>query len=179
MKKNFILIALLGLVVTSCDKNFEPINRGQDIGGVNTGENNENNSNNDVYWGDNAAYHLWFNLLDKSGNNIIEQKEDAIYEIEIIYDGVKYKYDDKADTRASSFKPLAIRRAPLSSSTFGFGDFAAGSQSVFTITFKDNKWDVEQQSKLNPQDKNGELIYNVKINDVEQHSKGTFDLIIE
>ena len=184
MRKMFMLIALLGLAMTSCDKNFEPIGDTQKGGsGISTGENNENNSDaeDETYWGDNAAYHLWFNLLDESGKNVLAQDEGAIYEIEITYDGVQYKYEGETRTRAASFYPMAIRTSALSKGTFGFGDFAVNSESMFTITFRDNKWIVEQQSELNPQDINGELIFSVKINDVMQDNKhaGPFELIIE
>lgn len=179
-----LLLSLLGLGLASCDKNFEPIGDKQEGGsGISTGENNENNSDDkdETYWGDNAAYHLWFNILDESGNNVLAQDAEAIYEIEITYDGEKYKYEGETRTRAASFMPLAIRTSSLSKETFGFGDFAVNSKSMFTITFGDNKWDVEQQSELNPQDINGELIFSVKINGVVQDNKqaGPFELIIE
>ena len=74
-------------------------------------------------------------------------------------------------------EPLAIRLSPLSGDIFGFGDFSINSHSKFTITFRDNSWEVEQKSRLNPEDINGDIILDVKINGEDQAS-GVYSLFV-
>ena len=175
-----IMVSLLGFGLTSCDNSFDgfggnPVNNS----GVNTGDNNtDNKDDEEVYWGDNSAYNIWFCLNDESGKSILAQDKDAIYEVEILYEGVNYKYEGGEASRAICMEPLAIRLNPLSGDIFGFGDFSINSHSKFTITFRGNSWEVEQKSSLNPEDINGNIILDVKINGEDQPS-GLYNLFVK
>ena len=181
MKKLVVLVvSLIGLGLASCENGINGFDDNSDnIGGVSTDENNtDNKDDEEVYWGDNAAYHLWFCLNDESGESILAQDKDAIYEVELLYEGVNYKYEGGEASRAISMEPLAIRLNPLSGDIFGFGDFSINSHSKFTITFRGNSWEVEQKSSLNPEDINGDIILDVKINGEDQPS-GLYKLFVK
>ena len=156
MKRVLFTVALAAMVAVSCEKDGMNPNSTR----IDTGD----TGNNEIYWADNAAYHIWFRLIDENQKDIILEDKEALYNIEIVYDGTTYKYEGDKSTRAISFLPFAIRTNSYHKSCFGFGDFNVSSKSKFTIKYGDNTWDVEQSSELNPNDVNGEIILSVKIN---------------
>jgi hypothetical protein len=176
----FIAILILGLCLVSCEKEFNKgVDRPINGGDVNTGGNNaDDKENEEIYWADNAAYNIYFALCDESGDNILQTDKDAIYDVEILYEGVKYRFEGEVATRATCTYPLAIRLNPYVSDWFGFGDFIVGSHSSFTITFRDSSWEIEQESRLNPEDINGDIILDVKI-DGEEQRQGIYTLFVK
>ena len=177
-----LLVSIIGLSLASCDRGVISPNDFPGKGdNVNTGEGSGDNGDNggEVYWGDNAAYHIWFYLCDESGANILADDKDAIYDVEIQYENEKYRYSGDNRTRAAEFWPFAIRLNGVLSDCFGFGDFCVESNSKFTVTYGDNVWEVEQKSELNPKDVNGDIIINVKINGKEFAQGGPYTLVVE
>lgn len=97
-----------------------------------------------VVW-DFRQYSATFDIVDGTGNHMLYGDENAIYDIEVVYEGQTYQFD--AVTRDTYMNPFAIRRTE-NQNYFNVGEVCWGTSGNFTIKFRGNSWNVRFETSI-------------------------------
>ena len=84
-------------------------------------------------------YNATFDIVDETGNHLLADDEDAIYEVVVFYNSQTYRFDD--ETRVMIPRQFAIRRTP-NPDYFNLGDVLWGTSGDIIIKFRGNSWNV-------------------------------------
>lgn len=85
-------------------------------------------------------------VLDEEGNNIFKSDPESMLELEILYKGVTYKYNN--ESRALLPEPLAITTDSMYPYRLTFGDFDYNDKGSYVIKFRGKEWRVEFEYTL-------------------------------
>ena len=97
---------------------------------------------NDIIW-DYYQYSATFDIVNEDGAHMLDGDENAIYDVEVIYKGKTYTYQE--ETRATSARAFAIRRTS-EPNLFNVGEMYWGSSGSFEIKFRGNSWNVKYET---------------------------------
>lgn len=151
--KLLFAVVTLGVLV-SCDNSDDLYNNGHNGNG--SAMPNEEEDGSDDEWPpfyDVPFFSPIFVLYDESGNDILIMDPDAIYELEVLHEGVTYTYDvnysrygyPHYSRAAGPPRPLALRNLYYDfPNRFHFCDFEWNTTAEYTIKFRGNSWDVKQ-----------------------------------
>lgn len=150
MKKILLFTVCAMLFATSCDNGnwFEGLgNKYEDNTSYDDNHDSQEDEREYHFW-DRQRLHIPFAIFDAGENNILEIDPEALYDVEIIYEGNSYVYEGTT-TRAAELEELMIYTRTSAPYTFTFGELDWDMSGSCIIYFRGNEWKIDFSSQRN------------------------------